>query len=174
MSFAQPPLFIYRLTPSYLGLLGRRQWAGVEEGTPPPLRTDFAAKYFFFSLFYSLAPARINGPFFSLSLFRSEYRVFKLRFSSPCVWAVSGRQPLCLRPVSLEYVCLFSLIMDPLEEEEAERLPRLSLGQFFGGWLRSCAAISRCLDELPPLLIFSSFYSTLSRSSSSPLRMIPI
>lgn len=132
MSFAQPPLFIYRLTPSYLGLLGRRQWAGVEEGTLPPLRTDFAAKYFFFSLFYSLAPARINGPFFSLS-FVPSIGFLSSTFPPPVFEPVSGRQPLCLRPVSLEYVCLFSLIMDPLEEEEAERLPRLSLGQFFGG-----------------------------------------
>lgn len=133
MSFAQPPLFIHRLTPSHTRS-SPAFWRGRYYSPPPPLRsTSLRRKILFFFLFlsfYSLSSLRaLMGPFsLSLAFLRSAYRLFRLRFSSPSVFlgnarAVSGRRSSFEPRVSsrLECVYLFSLIMDPLEEEEEER-----------------------------------------------------
>lgn len=185
MSFAQPPLFIHRLTPSHTRS-SPAFWRGRYYSPPPPLRIDFAAPqntlFFSFPFFLlALVPARINGPFLSLAFLRSAYRLFRLRFSSPSVFlgnarAVSGRRSSFEPRVSsrLECVYLFSLIMDPLEEEEEERKgcrdyrsANSSGDDWDLGW-RSRVASMNCRH----CGIF--FFLFLLWPSSSPLQGIPI
>lgn len=117
----------------YSLVAGVLTWKVLLSSTTTADRLRCAAKYSFFFLFlsfYSLSSLRaLMGPFsLPLAFLRSAYRLFRLRFSSPSVFlgnarAVSGRRSSFEPRVSsrLECVYLFSLIMDPLEEEEEER-----------------------------------------------------
>lgn len=154
---------------------------GDVEGTTPHCgSTSLRREILFFSfLFFSsclLSPLRALMSPLSLSLSFEDPFFLPLCFSRGTLEQCPGGNP------RLSPVCLFSgwirppLFIDngPLRRRRgAERLPRLSLGQFFGGWLRSWVMISRCLDELPPLWYFFLFLFLLWRSSF-PLQRIPI